>query len=1297
MSLLQVFLASLGSFALSQFALIPWSKHRLQIDRSMTSIGRAAMLATFGHARSVLLIVTATTAVLLSILKVLVLQGGTTIEQLESAVLTLQAWRARLAGFGPVWGGTAVVLLVIALGVHAHRSGKRRMERLFQGIRQREWERLRTERQEGRLEELPPTREMTWAQQDIDNLTVRRDRLLELAGTSEGRADLIESLTQRIAVLQGYLAALDIGRRIRLELGPDQAVPPAPRSRWEKLQSVLYSDGLLLGLGAGSRLLHAAGLVLLIPSLLGVCSPAVDRVLDNQATQLSAQLDELSKIQVFKNVQQAKQSFDRALKQPAEGAKTLDALDDEVLRRVSVQFEKAIASSRVWGNITPQFARPFEFRSMAVRDQILTRYSDKAGLPIKKHPAMADLVELTPIERETSRIFSLAHNRGPTSSVGRKLYSDLRAAASRSPSLVDTLRAGLGRLKSPATSEELSFALFRRIAELVVDPEAGPLGEAVRRNLDVASLRKAIAQYQDATRQQFVADIIGGKQDVAGALDGVMTADGSRSLIARADLSRFKDNMRAVYNNDLRSVFAEKRPAGATAVRAGSPGPAEPEANSLMGKLRSYPPSVDEVRPPHVDLKKAGAIVERMETDGKLFGAARSNVRYSSPLAAYTESFPAQLGAERAFKGAPRSMSVRGTSESSALKFRLSRDFFKLQGFSETGGVLIGRPPTLAPGETNRFVDFRWEADGPRLRLILVDGAGRILRSRPHQISLIRQALAYAADGRPVAVSIIPSPPLFDLKVLLHPVFLDTLLGSRLISLDNFVLDYTGSEAFHIEARNNLDAQMALYTRAWALRVRAVAAQLSALPDLKKEWRELLKNFDRLAQDCLGDRELAAEASYALKDPTKLANREHSPLTAKEKFFDRALVAAMIECAGPAPNMELDRFDERLRLKVDDSAKSLARSLEDARTEAELDLQSAEVRRWLYQFPSFEVTGGVRERAFGSNPAELLMPDGEQPALPFDFSLQIAFTSNALRDAILGGDTKYSAADEDPWDFPSIKKKIHEKVMERIRADTTASDEKVIADVSELVFLQRLFRMALSGDLGSDFPVEKLAELTAVATKTKSPLAVHTLRWDSYPGQLEQLLSAQIMFGLKLLGERERVPAKESIPHREMKRILESRATVLGERLQKWNEFREELARCASEGLDLHGPWDRWEAWDKVWQGRWATLEGLDSVLAAFSGHDAARGGQMNEVQPHGQPVARSRDTASLKPDDTERKLSALKSIVFDINASMCALEMRQVLGVARDDRKADLQRVRRIASWRRLMGAVARSYPPQA
>ena len=142
--------------------------------------------------------------------------------------------------------------------------------------------------------------------------------------------------------------------------------------------------------------------------------------------------------------------------------------------------------------------------------------------------------------------------------------------------------------------------------------------------------------------------------------------------------------------------------------------------------------------------------------------------------------------------------------------------------------------------------------------------------------------------------------------------------------------------------------------------------------------------------------------------------------------------------------------------------------------------------------------------------------------------------------------------------------------------------------------------------------------------------------------------------------------------------------------------FARSSFRCTSAGSDLNGPWDSWEAWDEVWQGKWANLESLDSVLLSFAVRNKVNEWYEREVQPRDKPVDQSRDTALLRPDDTETRVSAFKDVVYAIDATISALEMRQVLGVSRDDRKADLQRARRIASWKRLMGAVRRSYPPQ-
>ena len=58
------------------------------------------------------------------------------------------------------------------------------------------------------------------------------------------------------------------------------------------------------------------------------------------------------------------------------------------------------------------------------------------------------------------------------------------------------------------------------------------------------------------------------------------------------------------------------------------------------------------------------------------------------------------------------------------------------------------------------------------MRLIVADTQGRVHRSRPFRRDLVELALAYAADGRPITVTIINTRPLLERRCLLHPTWL---------------------------------------------------------------------------------------------------------------------------------------------------------------------------------------------------------------------------------------------------------------------------------------------------------------------------------------------------------------------------------------------------------------------------------------------------------------------------------------------------------------------------------------------
>jgi hypothetical protein len=88
------------------------------------------------------------------------------------------------------------------------------------------------------------------------------------------------------------------------------------------------------------------------------------------------------------------------------------------------------------------------------------------------------------------------------------------------------------------------------------------------------------------------------------------------------------------------------------------------------------------------------------------------------------------------------------TLEETKTSFSAARSFEGLRGFSRVGGIMIGRDARSKARDG--FSDLRWTQEGTGIRLMLVRPNGSLARSRVFNPQLVRLALAYAADGRPI-------------------------------------------------------------------------------------------------------------------------------------------------------------------------------------------------------------------------------------------------------------------------------------------------------------------------------------------------------------------------------------------------------------------------------------------------------------------------------------------------------------------------------------------------------------------
>jgi hypothetical protein len=196
----------------------------------------------------------------------------------------------------------------------------------------------------------------------------------------------------------------------------------------------------------------------------------------------------------------------------------------------------------------------------------------------------------------------------------------------------------------------------------------------------------------------------------------------------------------------------------------------------------------------------------------------------------------------------------------------------------------------------------------------------------------------------------------------------------------------------------------------------------------------------------------------------------------KTEFYDQALVKLITDVA--RPNQSVIEFVEAVQRANPSgySANTLSALIKEP--------------------PTFEVWSGVREKEYAGDVKQLL--GAKTNATPFEFMLQISFTSSP---EFAGAPTEEDTDVQDdshPWEFPGISRHIHQSVISAVEKDAKAG--QIVRDAAEFTQVQRFFRMALNGGLGEDFPMEKLVELNKVLHAVTPPSAVRTLRWNARPG-----------------------------------------------------------------------------------------------------------------------------------------------------------------------------------------------------
>jgi hypothetical protein len=414
-------------------------------------------------------------------------------------------------------------------------------------------------------------------------------------------------------------------------------------------------------------------------------------------------------------------------------------------------------------------------------------------------------------------------------------------------------------------------------------------------------------------------------------------------------------------------------------------------------------------------------------------------------LAGYEDYFPAnkskaestlraELLADEGFALTPQQL---------AASVERARSYERLTAFNRVGGVLIGRRD-IGAGQGLDGLSLRLQATSDkRVNINLRDSAGHEHQFGPYSPDIVYRALIFAADGRPLVVTILNTGLGSIQKVILHPTLLNTILGCEMIELDSFVFSYIDEDT-----RKNNESEMHRVATYNDLYILTLYYAIHALVD-EKDKAELEADIDAYKISVTEQRLQAA-----LIDPLLFTDKARSPLAARNQIYNESILDSMQFCA-PPHGKTLDEYGECIETQV------LIRA-----------------RSKITFTKAFQFVSGVRDRAFSIDPNMTFLQREDSAGSPLQFLIQVTDAEG----------------NSNAWLFSNLTPSIEKSVADLVANNPTARE--IFADAEDFTILQRLFRAIFDGKIRGDDLLNQIATLTAQLRVLIDDTAA-TARWKA--------------------------------------------------------------------------------------------------------------------------------------------------------------------------------------------------------
>ncbi|MEM7656120.1 MAG: hypothetical protein AAF399_08330 [Bacteroidota bacterium] len=950
------------------------------------------------------------------------------------------------------------------------------------------YESLRKEYQEGEVEEWEPSPEMKKVDKQILQTEAKLQEVKAIPPSSltnqerEQQVAVVDFLRNVKEALQEEWHELNVRRRILPTMTKTAQANQGVPSWKDRLLTFFTSKGLVQTVYKSSKTLGTVGLVCLMLSFLVAAKSNILRdttattrqivalQLQNQQQKLDDQWQENLRETVVAN------------QSTVEEEEPWTEEDEAILNDISRQYELAIARTLTYSVPPVSAAAAFRMRANSVRQSVIRTYATdasgntRAGFEVVEEGARLESYD--PNTRLAKRYHqAYADNlevTSPRTKVGENFKTHVREKVKGNPGVWNKMKtnyqASVRSFSTAATPKEvLGMMVGESFEELVrggIQAE-GIEGKIAENTLGKTS-KRTMRTYMDLKMDQFTDDLV--RKPYPEAVEGI----------------------------------AKTRTAADKFVAFSAPETSFPNIENLNQRMANHPACLD-----HQPLSQNQ--ISRSQSAIRKFSSSRGAdlVEHADAIRDFKNYFPGQVGMESEsaaarllgetsppisdfptpdFEGggsgggggggggggsSNRKSSARSSGRiASSRPAGRARSFRALRGFRRIGGVLIGQTADNSGEAEADFRDVSWKPVGQQLELFLHRADGEVLSAGVFERDVIHQALAYVADGRLITVTMVTGRPLPFLKILVHPSLVDTDLGCKAIGLDRLVDKYSGpSDDPRVnKALTSFQYQDLLYKYV-CLKVVANQDSRAAI-----QFSSYLTEFEASIRDAWSELYPAMDGGKVLSDPVQ------SHIAAKPQYYDASLVRKLENALQQSGGRASEFFREVDAMQAYGSVENYLK---------------VETEQW----------SGVRELAYEVD-ADLTFlspsPSDQAQLFPLQFMRQVVYNPMEEEEA--------EVVDENPWEFPNLAEEqvIEELVWRGIRSN--ASDRKVLERMKAFALAQRVFRTAMDGDLGLDFPVEKLGDL---ARETRSSVEeVPTPTWNA-SGLTWDLMEFQLSFELE--------------------------------------------------------------------------------------------------------------------------------------------------------------------------------------